>query len=612
MPQFRLTRNGLPLLEAALDCDSGSAPAQMLDLAELQPYGFEVEDGEDDTEYRLNVGDEVVDSPEAARGATLHAGRRHRRLVFWEDHPWFESARGFVAIALSSRSAADTDAWRPRLRIVVYVRPTKINEAQYRGLVAALSGLSAGLIFDVLGKSSRGLAHDDARRQMQPRPAHLELKAIESLWNQLRPSLAEIQRDPVARLTRHQQLAGCWGSERLSPSSVTRLAAQGVDPGHPQSPRPFQALRERLKESADTQEHRSIRGFLELVHARIRGCRASVEAHIAAIEAERPYRDRGSDGPSLYDIHDVPRLKRLRAILSHTGQISREVDRACRGRLFGRLLSDRALPPTPVFNHVAPYRRLRYAARRYLRSSLAVLDVGLDLRSKATSRMYEQWVFLQVATAFLRAGLSGSAVEQLIRQVEGARRFVVDLQHGTAIELQAPDDRVLKIRYEPHVFGRETARARGDSVYRGSAAESPWSPDVLIEFLRLREDRSHDLEAAVVVDAKYSRRPSEDQWHSAAKYHQIRHVRSGKQVVRQVWLAHPGVPEAIRPRDPAVSWTEDGPDWPRHESIDGVITALPPECEDEATEDALTMEAAVSPVFLRFAMGLLRQHGIHP
>ena len=63
------------------------------------------------------------------------------------------------------------------------------------------------------------------------------------------------------------------------------------------------------------------------------------------------------------------------------------------------------LPSTPVFEHVRPYRRIRDEVRRYLRSNLLVVDDGLEERVKSTSRLYEQWVFFQLAAAFRKLGL---------------------------------------------------------------------------------------------------------------------------------------------------------------------------------------------------------------
>ena len=60
-----------------------------------------------------------------------------------------------------------------------------------------------------------------------------------------------------------------------------------------------------------------------------------------------------------------------------------------------------------------------------------------------------------------------------------------------------------------------------------------------------------------------------DHWEGANKYRQIRATADDRQVVEQLWLAFPGLPEAIMPLDPAVTWTTTGPDRPLDEAVDG-------------------------------------------
>jgi hypothetical protein len=375
--------------------------------------------------------------------------------------------------------------------------------------------------------------------------------------------------------------------------------------------RPFAALRQRLEESVDTSEHRSIAGFLEVLARRLGDCEVAIDSHVQSIEAERPYRTRGDDAEgSLYDTIDIPKLRKLRAARGRTLAMRRQILRVRHGELLGALRAEATFPPTPVFLNVVPYRQIRTAARRYLRSSLAMIDLGPETRAKSTGRMYEQWIFLQLANAFVQAGLIGHAVEQIVQQIAGTKRFVVDLPRDARVILRAVDGRSVRLRYEPHVFGREIAVARRDTVYRGVGGDSPWSPDVLIEVLPSADAEEQAVLTAIVVDAKYSRRVHEHQWRDTSKYHQIRSTLSRRPVVRQVWLAHPSPAQMVRPRDASVSWTDHGPDVPWDEPLDGTISVMPPECRSDDDEDTLGAGVHVAPVMLDFALGVTRALGL--
>ena len=148
----------------------------------------------------------------------------------------------------------------------------------------------------------------------------------------------------------------------------------------------------------------------------------TIRQHIQGIEADRPFRQRSFDaGLSLYEVEDSPRLERLRQALGSAGKLRQEIAHVQGLDLFrdmpGALaVPALALPLTPVFEHVRPYRRIRDEFRRYLRSSLILLEDGFEERLKSTHRMYEQWVFLQLAAAFRQAGLTCTNQEGLFQR----------------------------------------------------------------------------------------------------------------------------------------------------------------------------------------------------
>jgi hypothetical protein len=218
--------------------------------------------------------------------------------------------------------------------------------------------------------------------------------------------------------------------------------------------------------------------------------------------------------------------------------------------------------------------------REYLRRTTILLEHSLDERSKPTWRMYEQWVFLQIAAACEELGLRPSSHDSLFRRL-GTHLFTVDLRRGTRLGFTAADGRVVLLRYEPWIFSRDIARRNAEAVFQGRDGEAPWSPDVLIEvFEPPAPGLPPRLTLAIVVDAKYARRLEEHHWQDTGKYQMIRDTETGTQIVRQVWVAIPGeVDESgmVAFRDQSVSWTPEGPDRPlgASEFLQGVVSLSP-------------------------------------
>jgi hypothetical protein len=229
---------------------------------------------------------------------------------------------------------------------------------------------------------------------------------------------------------------------------------------------------------------------------------------------------------------------------------------------------------TPVFTHVVSYRRLRDDVIKYFRSTVALLDTGIEERSKATQRMYEQWVFLQLIASMRLVGLQPVSQESLLSRSQ-QNRFTIDFDRGTRVEFRAHDGRAVIVRYEPWVHPKGTATKAGETLYRGIVGDVAWSPDVLIEVFSGSGDSSQ-AQYALVVDAKYSKVVRESQRQGVSKYNYIRGIVDDRPVVKQVWIAHPAT-EGITPWDDAVVWTSDGPNRPYDEIINGSIGALPPE-----------------------------------
>ena len=470
-----------------------------------------------------------------------------------------------------------------------------------------LARLAGGLVFDLVSKSWRALSLGEARLGLAGRSSHLELAILERLWGEMVPALRELEVSAVGALRTRREVRPCWGDRRLTSRTLNDFARLGVDPRRGRVQWPLMAVEERLEEHSDTIEHRAIAGFLQLLVLRARWCRQTALDQARVIERDRRFRDqRVREGPTLYQLEDVPRLNRLRQAAYRAEALVRSVGRSRALSFLEGVRPVLALPETPIFTHVAAYRRLFRTMFRYLTSSLLLLDTGTEERLKATSRMYEQWVFLQIVSALTHAGLRCEGTEGILRQVT-VDRFTLDIERGAELMFEGKDGRRLKVRYEPWVFSRDEASARGDSVYQGRPRAAPWCPDILVELGSTSSDAGARfvVEYAFVIDAKYTRRLSPAAWYYTEKYREIRSARDRRQVVKQIWLAYPDVSAQILPRDPSVVWGAAGPDCAREDLIQGSLGLVPDEARDEDAVE-LGEPGYPTPVARDFVSGMLR------
>lgn len=607
---FQLTRNGIALASRALD--DGSALAVSLRLPEEQRIGFELQRREPDTEYRVCIGNavpsltEVMDSSAVAR-----MGDAMGRQVFWRDDAYLESARGRTWIALESRELG-ADHWRARASLGVLVVPSKLEEERYERMFRDLFSIAAGLVFDLVSKSSAALAlaghrvnplHADAGASAN----QLELRRLEIAWRELSQALAEIERTPVYALHRSRRPVNCWGGERLQESDYRSLATQAIDPRVRGHRRPFRLSVAVPEESFATLEHARIAGLMRLLADRARACAAGAFLQRNRLLSDRGVRDLAmGEGPSLFQSVDRPRLERLDEAERRAHALERAIQSVLQRPFLRASVPALGSLRSPVFDNVRPYRRFRAAAERFVRGALVLVDDGDAEQMKSTARMYEQWVFLQLVAAFRHMGLRSQSVDQLVRRT-GWYRYTLDLERGSRVTLRGREGRTIAIRYEPWIFPRLEAEARRDSVYRGRSGSAPWSPDVLIELLSDDEGTgvAPGVEYAVIVDAKYSRTLRDTRWANVEHYLDVKSVKSGRQVVHQLWLAHPDASGEVRSHDSDCQWHADGPDLPRGDRWFGILPLMPDVSIPEFRSGDITPVTNA----IEFARGLLCYFG---
>jgi hypothetical protein len=586
LPHLSFIVGTTPIL--SIDLNEQRAAPHAVGIGETQPVGFEVSPRERGEEYRIRIGN--VDQTTAADTITsttaVASGRAFGSTIVWEDTAYFESARGRTSVFLDSRNAETQSLWRERTVVQVVVVPTKLGELRYQRMLEDLCSLAAGLVFDILSKSTMRLDFTLGAGSVFAGSSQLELRTLELLWNDIADALREIGREPVTALKNSSEVRQYWGSERLSHRSTRYLAAAGLDVRRASLGRPYRMVAQVTVETTDTIEHRRVLALLDFLRERALACAASAEAQIRSIERDKPFREIAvGSAASLYESIDAPRIANLNRAADDARSLASDATSVRQLPFLSGVRAESGPLRSPVFDTVAGYRRVRIAVQRYFQSAGVVLSTGEDEPLKSTARMYEQWVLLQVLAALRASGLECDHVERLVRP-SGARRFTLDIERGTAARFRGRDGRIVSVRYEPWIFPRQTAKYRCDSLYRGREGSTPWSPDILltVEVDDASRDAANSVQYAIVIDAKYTRKLNDDHWTRAQRYLEIKSTRTDRQVVHQVWLAHPEPTVQISFVDADIRWGVGGPSLPYGDRALGVLPLAPqPRVSPEGT-----------------------------
>jgi hypothetical protein len=478
-------------------------------------------------------------------------GRIFGDILIWPDMAYFDSARGDTLVRLQARlEDSGESAWEEILAGSVMVVPSKIGEEAYLRMAQDLKNLNRSLLLDLYGKSkrSRDLRYGklgEAHHSMEE-----ELTAIHSALDRLDLVLPAIQRRPASRLIRQKSVFPYWGTEKLSSDGIRWASNRGVDLSR--SPRPVMVLDNRAEETFDVPEHRLIRAFLEALGRRAQVCARAARNDIRSILIDRPFRDHHIAGhPSLFETNDLPRLNRLKQALK-TAEMATRLSVSLANLPFLR-----NVPPSlgqvrgGMFLRSPEYIEVLKLYREFVGTRTLWDDgEGSTAITKLTWRIFEQWCFLWIVESFRNEGLELEGWEGTLRQ-HLKSRFLLDFNRGLFFTCRLEKDLLLRIRYEPWIFGRATALMKGETLCRGLHTDVPWSPDIVIECQRVG---ANPLETtySIVLDCKYKGRLRESDWDRTAKYLEIRGTTSARQVVKQLWLVAPGGNNQIDSRDPMI------------------------------------------------------------
>lgn len=498
-------------------------------VLEERKYGLVVHDADPEDVYSLKVGDEELGIEQ----------KRYQPTVcnFLQD-VYFESANGrstlSIGICLKDGSLRELSTRE------FYVLPSKIGRENYSRMVADLQAVCRSLVNDLVGKSRHSMQWKNRLRSRVCRSREEDFRSVEKTWHDLLPLLDEIESSPARIVGGRPVLMAC--DRNRSMRNLRVMMKRGIDPRSPVAGRKCRLMRVALSE--DTQEHRMIKGFLSVLSARLQKCREGLAGEISAIKGDKPFRfRRNSDGtPSLYETEDLPRLEKLGNYAKLVSRLQQEIAARMASDFWSGIGKSSDLPGIGQFGENKYYIHVAGIILAYLRNGFNYLpETGDDFTTKKTSRLYEQWLIVQIVSAFEACGLEIDTWDSVV-QKSIDRQFGFDFKRNTCFSSRLSDDYEVCVRYEPWILPRDMITDhQEETLCHGGHADSFLSPDCVIE-LRQHVLGQQQTVYAVVLDAKYSRSPSPRMRESVSKYRRIRSSVGGcgVQVARQTWVVFIG------------------------------------------------------------------------
>lgn len=567
MSRFEILLAGSPVFLSDLENLDSLEVTCPGDFDERKHYQFALRDRNPNIEYAIQIGvDEFHEFAEI--------GTDHLSDVIWPAlrAPRLESCAGSTAISLLFRIGEESD-WEIGLVVTVYVRPSKMGAQSYDAMLEALRNISGSLIFDIVSKSTRHIGFDSLSERVTWVPANTELRRLKALVHDAHRILLQIDAHPTMAVALENSYRRVGFEALYSASTCIKMMTTGIPLSAAGEARPFLWLRTKVERPVII-ENQIIAGFLEtlsLASARIL-LRANAQAQ--SLWGVKPFRLLEDGTTPLFDAEELPRIRRLEAIESEARTIQTQINALRTRKIFKGSRPNYSLRLTPIFRHVPTYNAMFRLMRQYLRMDRWVLEDGYDENIKLTSRLYEHWVFLQIASALRFCGLRGGSHEGLFRE-RAASRFTLDLDKGTVLRYFLPDNQCLRLRCEPFILPREAAARNGEPLFDSRTVRYGIpNPDLLLEFIQPGTDQHGPVVYAATLDAKYKAKIHPDDWLKTKKYFAIRATSSERKVMRQLWLVYPGG-HGVEPEDATVRWGEEPTDWQKEEELSGTVGMLP-------------------------------------
>ncbi len=548
----------------------GASESEIIAISERQKCGFKLVNRDPVLDYVLSIGDTVV--PSFATDTLIEPDASVGGSVWWKDDWYFESGVGVVYANIYCRPTDEESDWRRAASLRVNVLPEKIGSERYAKMFEDVSKLSAALVFDLVSKNTRQLSFRGYGIAYEP--CNVQLRRIEDAWERIEPAFVYIRDNPTTRIERRQVQTS--DITRLNGRSLASALSRGTHP-HNGSAR-FSTLTS--AESTDVYEHDLLKTFLLALIERISDCKRYATQLQEELRGDYPKFFTPELAADIVARDFTPRLAKLAEMIDRCESLIGQVRRVLNWGLFTHAKPTTSFRESPVFRNVKSYNALFREALSFRNRSSWSLDTGQQERIKLTSRLYEHWLFIQIAAALVRLGFSCSDSEHFF-SIGCQHRFVLDIERGTSLNFRLGGRTMLRLRYEPWILPKDPAERTGEFLYAPS--RDPWNPDITMEFFRLRPNGEiESIEYLAVIDAKYSSSPSRQQRDKVGRYAMIRSLMSRQPIARQVWIAFPS-DSLARISDDSISW---GSVSDPTEFVEGIV-GIRPDRNDDIPKDLL-------------------------
>lgn len=554
-------------------------------------------------EFKLKIGDEFVPiSPQYYPGR-VEIGKTQ----------FFESAAGKTDLTVFGFDQDGHELFSVTRSI--YVIPSKIGQANYQRMVNDLNAVCHALLNDLLGKSKHGKVWNRFRKRSF-RSHEEELIAIRRMWKQFSVDLRMIAAGPQGYLARKNVVILPHGKNAANYRTQRRIL-QRCSPG---SSYLDKQLSSRLEYSLDTVEHRLLKKFIKILLLRVSACLKGINNSIRELQTNGVFRKQSFGGnKSLYELEDLPRIVRLESRKREAGTLLNSIEQQLDASFWDGVSEELFVPGPDRFMANRYYKHAALCIFQFLQNGFYWDDSSsLDFTTKKTSRIYEQWVLINLVNAFEACGLTVTSWEQIINDALNSQ-FNMDFQRGTQFLCSLSPKYTLSIRYEPWIIPRpDKEKFPEATLFHQDRGNSYWSPDIVLELMEC-EAGTKQTKYAIAIDCKYSKQIAEEQKHNTEKYLRIRSTVSGEQVVRQLWLFHVGKDDAhneIIPgdefycfsRDAGIRFREGNYDFDAiQEQISGYVIAKP-DLNESSRQASLD---DVPEVFREFAEGTIAFFKMH-
>lgn len=515
------------------------------EVKETEFIGFEISEYDRSIDYQIFTGDIPVPIQK----------KHYRERIEWDTTPCFDGASNFTPVIVRDASSGSI-----LVQVYAFVTPSKLSESACGTMLNDIKNIGVDLLLELISKSRLSLSRETAQRSIgfQVVTPRVELNQIQQVWKKLFTALGSILAEPHVEACVYTAIRQLKLGEKFHPILFQHISKRGIANRRSTRslgpiPLPTTIL------SRDTSENRIILEFIKLLIRRANhSLRFAKEEHRTLVDNSRSYVGRNKGIDKFFRLRDQPKIEKLQEIIEKSENLvehmKRVIDRFALPDVYSEFQDFFRTFESPIMINHPQYSYVAHLMREYLKCTTVVIEYGDAEAAKSIGTIYEQWLFFQISATLKELGYSCISHRSIFEPID-RNRFSIDVDRNAAIDFKVSDGRIFRMRYEPTILPHEAARGI-DSLYHGTS-DSPWTPDLVIEILTSGAgSHEHNLSYAAVIDAKYSKTPNK-YIKDIRKYHEIRSVETGHQIVRQVWAV--GIVEpSIYPSDRSMTWSNKG------------------------------------------------------